>query len=257
MKSLTYILIFMIIGVCSAQNNQEFSTNTYRFTYKSELYRGTRLKITAELRDLKNNSHFTYIPEELKTELNKLFIKVKTQPLPKVYKKHAIAFLDALYEYEYFLTIYDEALYKSVQDLRKDMRRLDIKFAKQITQTEIILSRTAIEDPNNKEEIERLSMELQERQLKLESHRWMKQKIVTYKGMNAVLKPDELLHEFKMQESMNVYKMVFSETHDDISSYLEAEMIEFYHKKSLPFIHIKTQDLDTIKNTHILSNMTD
>jgi hypothetical protein len=230
----------------SAQQKRGSNPNTYRFSYKSELYKGTRLEITSKLRTLKNNSWFINIPEEKQVVLTNLFKKVKNQPIPKLYKKNAIVFLDALYAYENFLTIYDNALYEVIQHLKHDMRRLDFKFEKQFTQAKTQLNRTQKEAKNNIKRIELLKKDVHDSQIKLVSHRWMKKKMEKYNGMDAVKKSDELIKEFKKGEAMNVFTMIEEKKIEKINSYLVDQIIDFFYKKSLPEINLDALELDYI-----------
>ncbi len=246
MKFLALISLFLIIYQGSAQQNEESNPNTYRFSYKSELYKGTRFKITTKLRALKNNSWFINIPEEKQVELTGLFKKVKDQPIPRLYRKDAIVFLDALYAYEDFLTIYDNALYKVIQHLKRDMRRLDFKFERQFTQAKIQLNRTQEEAKNNIERIDLLRKDFHDSQIKLVSHRWMKKKMEKYIGMDAVKKPDKLIKEFKKAEAMNIFTMIEEKKTKEINSYLVNQIIDFFYKKSLPEIDLDKLELDYI-----------
>lgn len=246
MKFLAFISVFLIMYHSSAQQKRDANPNTYRFSYKSELYKGTRYEITTKLRALKNNSWFINIPEEKQVELTKLFKKVKGQPIPRLYRKDAIVFLDALYAYEDFLTIYDNALYEVIQHLKHDMRRLDFKFERQFTQAKIQLNRTQNEAKNNIERIDLLKKDVYDSQIKLVSHRWMKKKMEKYIGMDAVKNPDDLIKEFKKAEAMNVFTMIEEKKIEKINSYLVDQIIDFFYKKSLPEINIDALELDYI-----------
>lgn len=246
MQLLTLIIMFLFMYTTNAQQNKKINPNTYRFSYKSTLYKGTRLKITAQIRALKNNSWFINIPDEKQVELNLLFKKAKNQPIPKLYRKHAIRFLNALYSYEKFLTIYDNALYAVVQHLKQDMRRLDFKFERQFTHAKTLLDRANKEEINNTERIAILKDELRDSQLKLLSHRWMKKKIERYRGMDAIKKPDDIIKEFKKVEAMNIFRMIEEKKIKQINAYLENQIIDFFYKKSLPEIHLDNFELDYI-----------
>ncbi|WP_062060731.1 hypothetical protein [Aquimarina longa] len=246
MKFLTSILVFLIIYQSYAQQRESASPNRYRFSYKSNTYKGTRVEITTQLRTLKNNSWFINIPKEKQTVLNTLFKKVKEQPIPRLYRKRAIIFLDALYAYEKFLILYDNAVYEVIQNLKQDMRRLDFKFERQYTKAKRILDRTQKEDKNNVQKIGFLQKELHDSQIKLVSHRWMKKIIERYNGMDAVKKPDKFITEFKKIEAMNVFIMIEEKEIDKINSYLENQIIDFFYKKSIPEIDPDKLELDYI-----------
>ncbi|MBQ4822472.1 hypothetical protein J8M14_20560 [Aquimarina sp. MMG016] len=218
-----------------AQQEEDLSPNRYRFRYKSVVYKGTRLQITAQIRSLKNNSLFVNIPEEYQEELLKLFKEMKHQAIPRLYKKNAIVFLDALYEYEEFLIVYHNALIAVIKDLKADMRRLDFKFEREYTRSKLILNRITKEDPDNDFKIGRLQKDVSDSKTKLLCHRWMKKRFDQY-SINIIDEPDDLVQEFKKAEAMNAYMMFKEDKVKEIRTYLENQIIEFYYKKSLPEI---------------------
>ncbi len=239
MRHLQFIILLIFMFQAQAQNDF-LNPNRYRFKYKSTVFKGTRQTITAQLRALKNNSLFVDIPEEEQIVLSKLFKNVRSQPIPKLYRKHAIVFLDALYSYEEFLIIYNNAVYEVIRHLKQDMRRLDLKFERQYIHAKTLLDRTNQEENNNLDKINTLTVAYRDSQLKLMSHRWMKKKIEKYRGMNAVTNPDQLIKEFKKSEAMNVFKMVKEQKTQKINSYLENQIIDFFYKKSIPEIDLST-----------------
>ncbi len=246
MKFLTLLSIFLSVGMIYAQGARPDSPNRYRFKYKSEVYKGTRLQITSQLRTLKNDSKFVDIPDEIEQELHSLFISAKKQPIPKNYKKHAIVFLNALYSYEDFAIVYENALYEVVKKVKKDMYVVDFKFERQFTKAKINLDRALNEDVSNIEKFDRLKKELIDSQTKLSSHRWMKGKFEHYKTFDIVKNPDELMRAFKKLEAVHVYRLYNEDKIGKIRSYLENQIIDFYYKKSLPEINPEEFDLQYI-----------
>ncbi len=232
------VLITMLLITYQADAQRKLiSPNRYRFKYRSELYKGTRLQITKQLRTIKNNSKFVGIPEEIQEELNTLFGKTKKQPIPKYYKQHAILFLDALYSYEEFANIYENALYEVVRKVKKDMYVVDFKFERAFTKTKIVLDRVKKEDAGNDKEIERLTKDLYDSETKLLCHRWMKKRFEKYKDIDIIKNPDLLIMEFKKSEAINVFRMYTENNIAAITPYLENQIIDFFYKKSLPEIH--------------------
>ncbi|TPN85263.1 hypothetical protein [Aquimarina algicola] len=244
MRFLVFWATLCIAFHINAQSSDYVSPNKYRFKYKSQKFKGTRLDITAQLRAIKNQPKFAGIPEEIQIQLNNLFKKAKEQPIPKVYKKNAIRFLDALYSYEEFVEIYDNALYQVVKKLKRDMRRIDFKFEREFTQAKVLLSRTQKEEPDQIQKIDTLKKEVYNNQMKLLSHRWMKDKFDKYKSYEIIENPDSLILEFKKKEAVNVFRMFEENQINKIERYLEDQIIDFYYKKSVPELDIKDLELD-------------
>ncbi|SHI65790.1 hypothetical protein [Aquimarina spongiae] len=246
MRFSTLLITFLITLSVSAQSSYDESPNRYRFKYKSELYKGTRLQITSQLRKLKNDSKFTNIPEEIEQELHSLFIATKKQPIPKYYKKRAYIFLDALYAYEDFANIYENALYQVVRKVKKDMYVVDFKFERQFTKAKVALDRYMKEDYSDIERFDQLKKELIDSQTKLASHRWMKGKFENYDTIEIVKHPDELMGAFKKSAAVHVYRLYNDNNIAAIKPYLENQIIDFYYKKSLPEINPESFDLQYI-----------
>jgi len=243
-------VLLLVVALCCYEGTAQYLTdespNKYKFKYKSVIYKGTRLQITSQLRELKDNSWFINIPEEKREELTKLFIATKKQAIPKFYKKNAILFLDGLYDYEDFLHVYDNALISVINDLKRDMRRIDFKFERQFTKNKVLLTRTIKEDTYNIKEIDRLKTETYNSQIKLISHRWMKKKMDRYHSIDVVKNPNDLIKEFKKSEAMQTYLLYKENRIEKINSYLQNQIIDFYYKKSLPEIHVDNLELNYI-----------
>ncbi|MEW7291380.1 hypothetical protein [Aquimarina sp. 2304DJ70-9] len=236
----------MLVYQGNAQYDENDSPNRYRFKYRSEVYKGSKLQINTQLRTLKTSSKFLGIPEEIQEELNTLFIATKKQAIPKYYKKHAVLFLDAIYNYEDFASVYENALHEAVRKVKKDIHVVDFKFERQFTKAKVALDRALKEDFSDLEKFDQLKKELQDSQTKLLCHRWMKNKFEKYKGIDIVKTPDELMMAFKKSEAIPVYTL-YNENHiEKIIPYLENRIIDFYYKKSLPEINPEILDLQYI-----------
>ncbi|WP_299437321.1 hypothetical protein [uncultured Aquimarina sp.] len=246
MKSL---LFFAILFISYSGYNQQIdyeSPNRYRFKYRSIVYKGSRMDITAQLRKIKNGPKFSGIPEEIQTGLNELFIDAKSQAFPKVYRKKAILFLDALYNYEEFVIMYNGALYEVVEKLKRDMKRIDFKLERQYIKSKTAVDRVKKNDSTNTKEITFLNEERQKSLIRLASHRWMKKKFDAYKGINIVKNPDELITEFKKAEASYIFSLFNKKSVDEIKKYLENEIIDFYYKKAIVEIDPEKLDLQYI-----------
>ncbi len=244
-RFLAFFVMFLISYLVNAQK-EEVSPNKYKFKHRSELYKGTRLQITIQLKALKNESKFVNIPVEIEEELNTLFITTKKQAIPKHYKKQAIVFLDALYSYEDFADIYENALYEVVKKVKKDMYVVDFKFEREFTKAKVIVDRAIKEDVSNLKKFDRLKKELIDSQTKLSCHQWMKKKFEKYKNIDIIKNPDELMKAFKKTEAVHVYRLYNQNKIEEIKLYLENQIIDFYYKKSLPEINPEILDLQYI-----------
>ncbi|GAA4274577.1 hypothetical protein U6A24_16520 [Aquimarina gracilis] len=245
MKFLAFFILLSTSKTINAQITED-SPNKYRFKYKSETYKGTRMQITDKLRAQKNDSKFSNIPDEIEEELHTLFIATKKQPIPKHYKKNAIIFLNALYSYEDFANVYENALYEVVKKVKKDMYVVDFKFERQFTKAKVVLDRALNEDLSNIEKFDQLKKELVDAQTKLSCHRWMKKKFEKYRDIDIVKNPDELMKAFKKSEAVYVYRLYNENSIEAIKPYLENQIIDFYYKKSLPEINPEILDLQYI-----------
>jgi len=233
MKSLLFFVILFIGCIGYTQEIEDLSPNRYRFKYRSQVFKGSRLQITSQLRKIKNSPKFSGIPEEIQTELHKLFIDAKKQAFPKKYKKKAILFLDALYHYEKFVIMYNGALYTVVEKLKRDIRRIDLKLERQYIKSKTAVDRLQKNDPANTKEIDSLGKESQKSLVRLACHRWMKKKFEVYKGINVVENPDALITEFKKAEAAHIFSLFGKKSEPEIIKYLENEIIDFYYKKGI------------------------
>ncbi|WP_299260951.1 hypothetical protein [uncultured Aquimarina sp.] len=246
MKWLLFIVLFSISYTAYNQQTDYESPNRYRFKYKSVVYKGSKMDITAQLRKIKNSPKFSGIPEEIQTGLNELFKDAKSQFFPRVYRKKAIIFLNALYDYEEFVIMYNGALYDVVEKLKRDMKRIDFKLERQYIKAKTVVDRAKKKNSRNTEEIDSLDTERQKSLIRLASHRWMKKKFDGYKGINIVENPDELITEFKKAEAAYIYSLFRKKSVDEIKKYLESEIIDFYYKKAIVEIDPEKLDLQYI-----------
>ncbi len=244
-RFLAFFLMFLISGMMNAQI-EDISPNRYRFKYRSTVYKGSKLQINNQLRSLKTSSKFTGIPEEIQEELNTLFMATKKQAIPKYYKKQAILFLDAIYNYEDFANVYENALHQAVRKVKKDIHVVDFKFERQFTKAKVALDRAQKDDFSDLEKFDRLKKDLQDSQTKLLCHRWMKKRFENYKNIDIVKNPDHLMMAFKRSEAISVYRMYNKHHIEKITPYLENQIIDFYYKKSLPEINPEILDLQYI-----------
>ncbi|MFD2565572.1 hypothetical protein [Aquimarina rubra] len=246
MRFLLFIILFSLGYTAYNQEIDDISPNKYRFRYKSEVFKGTRLEITAKLRSIKNSPKFSGIPEEIQIGLNKLFKDAKSQALPRRYRKKAIVFLDALYHYEEFVIMYNGALYEVIEKLKRDMKRIDFKLERQYIKSRTSLDRAKKQDSLNTKQINYLTKERRKSLIRLACHRWMKKKFDSYKGIDMVKNPDQLINEFKRAEAAYIFSLFGKKEVDEIKRYLENEIIDFYYKKAITEINPEKLELQYI-----------
>ncbi len=208
------------------------------------MYSGTIPEITEQLQNVRNSSRFQSIPKKKQGDLNLLFADLKKETKSEAYKEKALTFLESLYSHEDFLKVYDDILNEVIQSLREDMRFIDFKLERSYVKTKIKLNELKKESPENASEIQKIEKELENRQKKLVAHRWMKKKFDKYQTIDAVKNPDEFVSAFKKVEADKAFEFYENEDGKDenkegeknvkkINLYLEAQIIDFYYRKSL------------------------
>lgn len=218
----------------------------YSFRYQKITYKGNRVEITDKLRNLKNRSKFKHIPPKAKMYVNKQFKKLSQQAIPRYFKKEAILFLDEIYNYEAFLDSYQNAMHKVIQELRKDMQRLDFKFERDFTKAKTLHQRALNEISDNTERIQLLQDEAKNTRTKLACHRWMKSKFEHYTTIQSILEPDHLIEEFLSEASEVSYALFNQRKTDKMVRNLQNKIIAFYHQKALSEINSDAIELNYI-----------
>ncbi|MCF8716173.1 hypothetical protein JM658_15185 [Joostella atrarenae] len=239
-----------------------YSEPTVRFRYRDVTYDGTLTEVTEQISNVKNSDQFANIPISQSGNLNVLFATIQEQEEASPYKEHAINFLEELYGYGDFLQIYDQLLFNVINQLKRDMRRIDYQLEKRFVGLKVELDEHPLKgkdlanlSASEKEMLEDYQLqekELVARQQKMVGHRWMEVALYSYNSMNDVVYPDELLNEFKQKTSNKSYE-IFAESNDleKIKVYLELQMIDFYYKKSLEAVNpdaFKLRYIDKTEN---------
>ncbi len=222
------------------------SDEIIQFRYRDSLYRGTRGEINIQLANLQNHSHFDHIPEYKKGELSMLRQIVADEKNKNEYKDKAFIFLKELYSYEDFLKNYNQLIFETLIELRKDMRRLDYAFEKAFVKAKIAVDNHSLHK-KTKEERKKTSEALQKRYKELEQnsdtalarligHRWTLPIIEKYNSITKVENPDKFLAELMEQEKENIFRMKDKDEEDQkIELYIITQIIDFYLKKSLNY----------------------
>jgi len=232
------------------ENEAKKPKNHISFRYKNVTYSGTPTQINEQLTNVFQSSEFQDIPSDKKKELYQLLDLVKQQKNKNQYKESALVFLEELYSFENFKAIYDEALYKAITRIKGDMRYIDFKLEKSFVKTKVKLDDQQKESPANTQEIDKLEIELNDRQKKLVGHRWMQKNFRKFKSIEVVKNPEGFLKDFKEKMTSKTYQLYDSEKDiDKIELYLESQIIDFYYKESLGRV-----DPDTFELRYIIKN---
>ncbi|GAA4278349.1 TonB-dependent receptor [Aquimarina mytili] len=214
------------------------------FKYRDSLYQGTLAEVNIQLENLQNHPHFDHIPGYKKGELTMLRQIVADQKEAKEYKPKAIIFLRELYSYEDFLAGYNQLVFETLIELRRDMLRLDYAFEKAFVKAKVAVDNHELHPKI--EEQRNLSDQVLRNQYKnlqensdnalgrLIGHRWMLPIIKSYRTIEKIEKPDKYLSQLMEQEKENIFRMKDQKNDDQkIKLYLITQIIDFYLKESL------------------------
>src|SRR5690606_16848139 len=228
------------------------------FRHRDVTYSGTLPEVTSQLNNVRNDSRFADIPYGKKDELKILFETVRAQDKPEPYKESAIIFLDELYKYHDFLSVYNESLLYVVNKIKEDMQSVDYNLETRYVSLKTQLDTHTLtgKDLNNLSEVDKqLLPGYREIESKIElglerlaAHRWMESKFYNYDSDKVLNNPDALLKEFNEKHKGSAFQK-YDDNQDvnDIKLYLEVEIIDFYYKNSLDEISPDTIELRYIK----------
>ena len=215
-------------------------------------------EIDVKLANIQKHLHFDHIPEYKKEELTILRLEVVDEKKSSEYKEKALTFLKELYSYEDFLAGYHQLVFDMLQELRKDMLRLDYAFEKAFVKAKIAVDNHSLH--NKTEEQHKLASEaLQTRYEELQKnsevalarligHRWTLPIIQSYNTIEKVENPDKYLKEVMELEKDNIFMMVDqNKSEQEVQLYLITQIIDFYLKKSLNYTDPDKLDLKYIE----------
>ncbi len=214
--------------------------------YRDSLYQGTLVEVNEQLGNLQSNPHFDHIPEYKKEELTTLRQIAFDEKKASEYKPKAIDFLKELYSYEDFLAGYNQLVFETLIELRRDMLRLDYAFEKAFVKAKVAVDNHELHgkteeegnlsDQGLKDEYERLQQNSDNALNRLIGHRWMLPIIKSYKTLNKVEKPDKYLSRLMEKEKDNIFRMKDKGDNDQkIALYLITQTIDFYLHESLKY----------------------
>ena len=220
------------------------NSEVIKFSYRDSLYSGTKSEIVVQLKSLQQSKQFAEIPLNKKEELTILRKIVSDQKKPQEVKEKAINFLKELYSYDDFLKFYNELIYTSFTDLRKQMYDLDYQLEELYTNAQLKVNKHPLHNKKASEisgdqkeaynEYQGLVKTANNRKSKLIGHRWMEPVVEKLSKPGAVDNPDELLQQFIDNEKYKVYRMYANEPDvKKINLYLVGQLIDYYYKASL------------------------
>ncbi len=212
---------------------------TLKLRYRKKIYEGTLPQVTQQLYAITESSTFSALPFAKQEELQLLLKIVEEQTEANPYKDKAVDFLDAFYEYDDFLIVYNEAINQVIQKIKHDMKRVDFRLEKRYTETKNnLINYQKQQDTVNASTFTKTHTQLEEAKdealKKVLGHRWMEKQFKNYTKLSVIKKPDELLHTFKQKElenALNLHKKQVST--QEIAAYLENQIIQFYYTQSL------------------------
>ncbi|SIS40286.1 hypothetical protein SAMN05421766_101568 [Zobellia uliginosa] len=218
------------------------------FRYRNVSYSGTIPELNEQLTNVYESSQFANIPQFKKDELKILLATVKEQKREEKYKEQALIFLEELYAFNDFQTIYDDALYNVVMSIKDDMKKIDMALeklfvVKKLEADKHPLNGKAPEDYTNKDKalVPRYEALLEERETRLQKlvgHRWMETQFAEFTSKEVIMKGTGFLQEFKQNKALKAFELYeTTENQEKLEYYLENEIIDFYYKKSLKTVN--------------------
>ncbi|MDO6515851.1 hypothetical protein [Zobellia uliginosa] len=218
------------------------------FRYRNVSYSGTIPELNEQLTNVYESSQFANIPQFKKDELKILLATVKEQKREEKYKEQALIFLEELYAFDDFQTIYDDALYNVVMSIKDDMKKIDMALeklfvVKKLEADKHPLNGKAPEDYTNKDKalVPRYEALLEERETRLQKlvgHRWMETQFAEFTSKEVIMKGTGFLQEFKENKAIKAFELYeTTENQEKLEYYLENEIIDFYYKKSLKTVN--------------------
>lgn len=231
--------------------------NTLSFKYRGVIYNGTIAQINQQLDGVYQGPQFAEIPSFKKDELKILLNLAKEQSKEESYTENAIVFLENLYSYGDFLSLYDQALFEVIEGIQRDMLKIDMALEKIFVVKKLEMDAHPLKNKSEEElaneeqslvkEYKILKADEQERLEKLMGHRWIEKQFLKYTTLEDIKKPVGYLIDFK-NTTLNTSYQAY-EKHGDINTlklFLEKEIIDQYYKKSLGIVNPEAFELKYI-----------
>ncbi len=243
----TYTFDNFRLDLKGSQKTKNSRAAILSFRYRGVSYSGTLPQLNEQLTNVFNSSQFSNIPAYKRDDLTLLLNIVKSQKRNEKYKESALLFLGELYDFEDFKNVYNSAMFRVIEKIQRDMKRIDEQLERLFVATKLKVDRHRL---HNKPEAsyteadkrlvlryKALLAERKNRMEKLVGHRWMEEHFETLDGFESVQNAKGYLKEFKDFRMEASYKL-FDETNDAqaLENFLEKEIIDFYYKKSLQVV---------------------
>ncbi len=226
------------------ETNPKNTIGTLSFRYRNVSYSGTIPEVNEQLTNVFQSSQFADIPIFKKDDLTILLATVKEQKKENDYKEKALVFLKELYSFADFQSVYDDALFEVITQIRRDQQKVDFVLEKAFVETKLALDKHPLfnkpreqytqEDTSKAEGFEAIRKTHLDRSEKLAGHRWMETKFSQIDQLENVSDANGLLAEFKDNTLEKAFE-IYTKTKDlnEMELFLEKRIIDFYYKKSL------------------------
>ena len=210
----------------------------FGFSYRTHTFSGTHPEISNKITSLIDRPNFSVL-KEVKAIKSRLLVlekhlKSKEDKLDKVYKKTAITYLKYLYKHIDYLGAYHKLVFNSLKRLHQDATKFDYRLNEEYI-NQLATINTAKGKGENVSETDLKNLVIKEKAYK--AHVWMQEQLNVL-TLGSVLDGEGLLKEFKGKYLSEVFnRLENKKTNDEIELYLEVQLADFYHKKSLKIQH--------------------
>lgn len=201
--------------------------NYVSFRYRNVTYSGSTNQVFQQLTNVFNSSQFENIPKTHKEKLSEQLSLLQQQKNTEFFKESSLNFLKELYAFEDFQELYEQTLFDVVTKLQGDVVAIDeelerIYIAKKTALDEALKQKNNLIEAKNQEKIA-------EERLKV--HRWMQTEIQRLNGIEVIDNPTDLFMDFKDKNKDAAFiRYTTDQTEDGLGTYLENQMIQFYHE---------------------------
>lgn len=231
-----YVYIFDIGKPKKRRPKEEKVEKEFSFSYKVHTFSGNHERISNEITNLINSPEFNSIKDlkGIQTELTSLEkeMHANENKSDAAYKNTAINYLKYLYKHKNYLETYHTLVFNSLKRLYQDATKFDYSL-KEDYMNFLATINTAKENLERISDIDLKNLALKEKKYK--AHTWMQEQLNAL-TFGSVLEDKDLLKEFKKKYLSKIFAMLKNEkTNDQVEVYLERQLANFYHKKSIEF----------------------
>ena len=225
------------------QGNTENRLPIVKLRYRGKIYQGNAIQLAKQIGDDRQLPEFQEMPPFKKDQLDRYendLLLVKTEGEKQVRTK-ALDYLEALYDFSDFASIYDTALYEAVQNLKSDAERQTYDFEQDFLEKLVTIQRHEFKgkkpsevDSSEREKLDayiQLYEKYEEARRGLAFHHFVLGELGNINTL-ADLKRDEELMEFRARKLTNAYE-VYAENQGDIkalSDQMTLEMIKYFEE---------------------------